>query len=170
MLFTLYINDLPSVCPDVSVQMYANDTVVYVHGSNVSQVAEKITNSMVYITAWLKHSCLQLNTSKTVAMFFTKYNTNFSVEPDVFVSGERLQIVSEYKYLGVLIDSKLSFKSHVKRVCNRIKFNLNNFRYIHHQMSTQAAKMYTYSMIFSHIIYCLPIWSLASVTSLKPLQ
>ncbi len=24
--------------------------------------------------------------------------------------------------------------------------------------------------IFSHIIYCLPIWSLASVTSLKPLQ
>ncbi len=55
-------------------------------------------------------------------------------------------------------------------VCNRIKFNLNNFRYIPHQMSTQAAKMYTYSMIFSHIIYCLPIWSLASVTSLKPLQ
>ncbi len=170
LLFTLYINDLPSVCSDVSVQMYADDTVVYVHGSNVSQVAEKITNSMVNITAWLKHSCLQLNTSKTVAMFFTKYNTNFSVEPDVFVSGERLQIVSEYKYLGVLIDSKLSFKSHVKRVCNRIKFNLNNFRYIRHQMSTQAAKMYTYSMIFSHIIYCLPIWSLASVTSLKPLQ
>ncbi len=43
-------------------------------------------------------------------------------------------------------------------------------RYIRHQMYTQAAKMYTYSMIFSHIIYCLPIWSLASVTSLKPLQ
>ncbi len=95
--------------------MYADDTVVYVHGSNISQVTEKITNSMVNITAWLKHSCLQLNTSKTVAMFFTKYNTTFSVEPDVFVSGERLQIVSEYKYLGVLIDSKLSFKSHVKK-------------------------------------------------------
>ncbi len=86
------------------------------------------------------------------------------------MSGERLQIDSEYKYLGVLIDSKLSFKSHVKRVCNRIKFNPSNFRYIRHQMSTQAAKMYTHSMIFSHIIYCLPIWSLASVTSLKPLQ
>ncbi len=83
---------------------------------------------MVNITAWLKHSCLQLNTSKTVAMFFTKSNNNFSVEPGVFVSGERLQIVSEYKYFGVLIDSKLSFKSHVKRVCNRIKFNLSNFQ------------------------------------------
>ncbi len=43
LLFSLYINDLPSVCPDVSVQMYADDTLVYVHGSNISQVAEKIT-------------------------------------------------------------------------------------------------------------------------------
>ncbi len=38
-----------------------------------------------------------------------------SVVPDVFVSGERLQVVSEYKYHGVLIDSKLSFKAQVKK-------------------------------------------------------
>lgn len=150
--------------------MYADDTVVYAFGKNVSQVAEKLTTSMDNITAWLKRSCLQLNTSKTVAMFFTNSLKNFSVEPDIFVSGERLQIVSEYKYLGVIFDSKLSFTSHVKRVCNRIKFNLSNFRHIHHQMSTQAAKMYMHSMILSHVTYCLPIWSHASVTSLKPLQ
>ncbi len=47
-------------------------------------------------------------------MFITK-TKNLSVVPDVFVSGERLQVVSEYKYLGVLIDSKLSFKAQVKR-------------------------------------------------------
>ncbi|XDV32774.1 hypothetical protein PO909_003497 [Leuciscus waleckii] len=170
LLFSIYINDLPSVCLDVSVQMYADDTVDYVHDRNIFQVAEKLTNAMDNITAWLKHSCLQLNTPKTVAMFFTKFHKNFSVEPDIFVSGQRLQIVSEYKYLGVLIDSKLSFTSHVKRVCNRIKFTLSNFRHIRHQMSTQAAEMYMHSMIFSHITYCLPIWSQASVTSLKPLQ
>uniref|UniRef100_A0A8C8E3R6 Reverse transcriptase domain-containing protein n=1 Tax=Oryzias sinensis TaxID=183150 RepID=A0A8C8E3R6_9TELE len=170
LLFSLYINDLPSSCPDVSVQMYADDTVVYAHGSNSSQVAEKLTNAMVNITAWLKYSCLQLNTSKTVAMFFTKSDNNLTAEPDVFVSGERLQIVSEYKYLGVLLDSKLSFKSHIKRVCNRIKFNLSNFRHIRHQMSTQSAKMYMHSMIFSHITYCLSVWSQACNTSLKPVQ
>ncbi len=43
-------------------------------------------------------------------MFITK-TKNLSVVPDVFVSGEILQVVSEYKYLGVLIDSKLSFKT-----------------------------------------------------------
>ena len=71
-------------------------------------------NAMVNSTAWLEQSCLLLNTSKIVAMFFSKSHRNFYVEPDVLVSGERLQIVSEYKYLGIFIDSKLTFTSHVK--------------------------------------------------------
>ncbi len=70
--------------------------------------------------------------------------------PDVFVSGERLQVVSEYKYLGVLIDSKLSFKAQVK---NRVRFTLSNFRFIRDYMSSDAALIYMHSMIISHITY-----------------
>ena len=77
----------------------------------------------------LKHSCLQLNTSKTVAMFFSKTHSSLSDEPDILVSGERLQIVPEYKYLGVILDSNLSFSCHAKLVSNRIKFALSNFRH-----------------------------------------
>ncbi len=57
---------------------------------------------------------LTVNISKTVCMFITK-TKNLSVVPDVFVSGERLQVVSEYKYLGVLIDSKLHLRCRLKR-------------------------------------------------------
>lgn len=32
LLFSLYIDDLPSVCSDINVQMYADGTVVYAHG------------------------------------------------------------------------------------------------------------------------------------------
>lgn len=169
LLFSIYINDLPSAC-NIPIQMYADDTVIYTHGSNISQVAKKLTDSMVQVSAWLKNSCLQLNTTKTVAMFFTKSTAPLTVEPDVLVSGERLQIVSEYKYLGVLIDSHLSFKSHITKICKNIKYNLSNFRHIRSHMSFPAAKMFMHSMILSHITYCLPVWSLASVTSLNPLQ
>jgi len=43
------------------------------------------------------------------------------------------------KYLGVLMDSKLSFKSHGKGF--KLNFALSHIRHIRHQMSTQAAKM-----------------------------
>ena len=70
LLFSLYVNDLPNVCPNTNTLMYADDTVIFVHGSNAAQVADQLTNSMKHITAWLKQNCLQLNVSKTVSMFF----------------------------------------------------------------------------------------------------
>ncbi len=135
----------------------------------MSQVANELTESLVHVAAWLEQCCLQLNISKTVCMFITK-TKNLSVVPDVSVSGERLQVVSEYKYLGVLIDSKLSFKVQVKKVCNRVRFSLSNFRFIRDYMSSDAALMYMHSMIISHITYCLTTWSQASITTLKPLE
>ncbi len=131
--------------------------------TSVSQVANELTESLVHVAAWLEQCCLQLNISKTMCMFITK-TKNLSVVPDVFVSGERLQVVSEYKYLGVLIDSKLSFKAQVKKVCNRVRFSLSNFRFIRDYMSSDAALIYMHSMIISHITNCSTTRSHASIT------
>jgi len=65
LLFSLYINDLPSVCSDVCIQMYADDTVIYTHGKNSQQVAEKLTQSMVHVSEWLHQSSLKLNINKS---------------------------------------------------------------------------------------------------------
>ena len=87
-------------------------------------------------------------------MFFSKRHS-IVTEQDVFFSGRRLQVVSEYKYLGVHIDTNLSFKTHIRKVCNKVKFNLSNFRYIRNFLSTAAAELYLHSMVLSHINYCL---------------
>ena len=88
---------------------------------------------MVQVTKWLSDSCLHLNEKKTVCMFFTKVTTDATepdgyvsgeklqlvsdaTEPDDYVSEENLQVVSDFKYLGIIFDSNLSFKNHVKRV------------------------------------------------------
>jgi len=132
LLFSLYINDLPSVCPDDYIQMYADDTVIYTHGKNIKQVSEKLTQSMAHVAEWLNQSCLKLNVNKTVSMYFSKSNIANN-QADIFVMGEKIKVVSEFKYLGILIDSKLTFKSQIKQVCNRVKFNIANFRFIRRQ-------------------------------------
>ena len=80
-------NDLPSVCPEAHIQMYADDTVLYVHGLTKTEVAAKLTNAMVKITAWLNQCCLQLNVSKTVGMFFSK--TNDKMKTQMFLCQEK---------------------------------------------------------------------------------
>ncbi len=161
MLFAMYINDFHLACPGINIQMYADDTVIYTHGNSLTQVANELTNSMVNVSAWLKENCLQLNVSKTLCRVFSKSNSIIK-EPDVYVSGVRLQVVPQYKYQGILIDSKLTFKAQVKKVCKQVKFNLYNFKFIRDYMSLEAAKMYMYSMVISNMTYCLTTWPQAS--------
>ncbi len=84
--------------------------------------------------------------------------------PDVFVKAEKLKVVSDFKYLGVILDSILTFQKHAKMVSKIIPFNLANFRHIRPCLTIEAAKLFMHSMIFSHSKYCLTSWSQASTT------
>lgn len=70
--------------------------------------------------------------------------------PDVFVKGEKLNVVPDFKYLGVILNSQLSFQKHAKKVANFITFNLVNFRHIRPYLTTEAEKLYALYGIFSY--------------------
>ena len=91
-------------------------------------------------------------------------------QPSVMVGGERLEVVEYFKYLGVIFDSNLNFKQHVKKVKNTIKFNLSNFKYIRPFLTMETAKTYMHAMIFTHISYCYTTWSHTSESTLKPIK
>ncbi len=81
-------------------------------------------------------------------------------------------VVSDFKYLGIILDSNLTFKKHVKKVANTIRYNLANFRHIRPYLTTEAAKLFMDAMIFmdANISYCFTSWSQANVTTLKPIE
>lgn len=170
LLFSLFINDLPNCCPpSVTCQMYADDAVLYVHAKNKKQAAQELTVAMDNVYNWLESSQLQLNISKTVCMYFSK-KTNTDSDPNILIQGKKMEVVQEFKYLGITIDSQLGFKQHVKRIVNRMKFNLSNFRFIRNNLTLEAAKLYFEAMIMSHMSYCITSWALACKTTLKPIE
>ena len=58
LLFSLYVNYLPLLCPEVDTQMYADDTVILAHGKNRCEMVAKLTAAMAKFligsqsTAW----------------------------------------------------------------------------------------------------------------------
>ena len=62
LLFSLYINDLPSVCSDVEIQLYADDALICTHGSNNSKTHQcieshlNLANSIMPSTKYIKNS------------------------------------------------------------------------------------------------------------------
>ena len=148
---------------------YADDAVLFTYGSNVQTIAANLTKGLSNVHGWLKQSCLMLNPKKTVCMMFSKKNIK-QYRSFVFLDGEELELVTHFKYLGVILDSNLTFKKHIKMVSNTIKFGLQNFKQIRSSITTEAAKSYLHCMIFSHIEYCLTTWSFAGTTALKPIE
>ena len=90
--FPLYNKDLPSGCSIYNIQMYVDDTVIYVHGGSLTPAANDLTDAMVHVTAWLQQCCLPLNVSETVCMCLNKPNTSSA-------SGEKLHIVSNFRFI-----------------------------------------------------------------------
>jgi hypothetical protein len=110
--------------------------------------------------------CLHLNIDKTVCMYFSIDSS----QRYVLVNGENLKVGSNFKYLGVISDSNLTFKIHVKKVVKTVMFGLSNFRFIRPFLPLEADKLYMHAMIFSHLRYCLTGWSQSGATILKPID
>ena len=169
LLFSAYINDLPSVCDEVGTLMYADDTVLYTSGKDPEQVAAKLSLAMEKVTQWLQYSRLTLNTDKTVTMFFSNKQRKMAL-PNIYVNGQLIKNVNEFKYLGVTLDSTLTFKSHIKKMSQKLKYNLLNFKHIRNSLTVEASKTYFNAMILAYCHYCMSCWSQASTSVLKPIR
>ncbi len=104
----------PSVCPNTNIQMYADDTVIYIHGSSVSQVANELTESLVHVAAWLEQCCLQLNISKIVCMFITK-TKNLSVCQMYFYQGKDYKLYLNISTLVFWLIPNFHLRRRLKR-------------------------------------------------------
>ena len=91
----------------------------------------------------ISRSCLILNAKKLfISVEATCHYHAFSLR--CFLGAVELEVVNEFKYLGVIIDSKLSFKNHVKMLSKKIKFHLYNFKQIRGSLSDASGRSMVY--------------------------
>ena len=71
-----------------------------------------------------KHK-LVLNTKKTKFMLFSRStNTDFNTVNITTLTGSNLERVTDYKYLGIWLDDKLTFKSHINKLVGKCRQQL----------------------------------------------
>ena len=69
-LFSLYINDLPSCINFSNVIMYADDTVIFFSSAQLMEVELKLNMELTSLSEWLCGNKLLLNLKKTEFMVF----------------------------------------------------------------------------------------------------
>ena len=129
-LFSLYVNGLPKIT-EFSVRLFADDTVLIMSDNSLEKLNKAANNEAKIIDEWLTSNKLTLNTSKTSFMLYS--SKKMSIDKfSLNIRGERINRTHVAKYIGLLIDEKLKFDSHIKHVCKKLSQICGIFCYLRH--------------------------------------
>ncbi|GBN80276.1 hypothetical protein AVEN_37043-1 [Araneus ventricosus] len=98
--------------------MYADDTALLAQGKTPSQALTPLQNYITKLEAWLIRWKIKLNVDYTEAILFFKQKNDW---PKFNIYDTPVHWKNEVKYLGVILDKNLTFKSHTNHA--REKFN-----------------------------------------------
>ena len=152
LLFTIYMNDLP-LASDFKVHLFANDTNLTLTHSQLEMLQQKVNENMQKIIKWKRINKLSINYSKSEFMIITK--KQFKHKFEVVIEDNKTNQKSFVKYLGILIDDKLNWKHQVKQICSKIARGSWALYHLRNYVDKQTVKMVYYSLVYSHLQYCI---------------
>ena len=74
------------------------------------------------------------------------------------------------KYLGVVIDEKMSWKNHVNYLCSKLAKGCWAISKLRKYVDLHTSRILYYSLIYPHLQYCISSWGRATKSVLKPLS
>ena len=144
--FIIYVNDFLtkiSTCNNLSIIMYADDTVILTHGTSATTATDTMQEVLTRVTTWCNTNKLTINVKKTKHMLVSRV-VNHELElgvPILHVNGEPLSNVESYHYLGVCLNRKLSFDETVRDTYIKANKKLYTLRRIRPYISTSVAML-----------------------------
>ena len=114
---------------------------------------------------------LKLNDDKTEALLFTGSSfTDFPLPTSITVGSCDISFSDSARNLGFIMDSTLSMKQHIIRVCRVCYFELRRISSIRKFLSEDATKTLVTSCILSRLDYCNSLLIGCPDSILSPLQ
>ena len=170
-LFSVYINDVALAAGDSLIHLYADDTILYTSGPSLGTVLTNLQTSFNTIKNSFCGLQLLLNASKIKCMLFNRFLSAPALPTSITtLDGYDLEYVDNYKYLGVWLDCKLSFQSHIKHLQSKIKSRIS-FLFRNKGSFTHAAKLMLVKLTILPILdFDDVIYKLASNTLLSKLD
>ncbi len=165
LLFLIFMNDLPLVTKDTCTDMFADDSTIHTNGRTIDELERKLNNDLTKIDTWCDENQMAINVDKTKAMLVTTHQKAWRLpkqELDIKLKGKTLENVACEKLLGVHLDNRLNWATHIHQVAVKISRNLALLRRIKGFLPIHARKLFYFTHIQPYFDYCSTIWGKGS--------
>ena len=158
LLFLLYINDLPNAINSTP-RLFADDTCLLLANSSKLSLLSNMNSELTKLNLWCNNNYLTINPSKSSALIIPPKQENpCTVDPTLHLNNKPIAILNESKYLGIIIDNKLNFKSHIKSIEHKLARAVGIMSKIKYILPRSAKLKLYYSLVHQHLLYGLPVW------------
>ena len=98
-----------------------DSTSIFIRGGSLSEIALSMNSEMKNVTEWLRNNMLTLNVTKTNYMIMTTQGKRCNNdECKIIIDESIIDCVSDTKFLGIMLDDKLTWKLHINHICNKV--------------------------------------------------
>ena len=119
LLFLLYINDLPNISKVLEFYLFADDTNIYCEAKTLQELQFIVNRELKELRTWLIVNRLSLNIDKTNFVIFHPYNKPVKQKITLKLHKNAISEKESVKYLGIMIDSTLTWKTHIDKISKK---------------------------------------------------
>ena len=151
LLFLIYINDTQRSSLLLKFILFADDSTLLFSGKSLPYIYSVFNKELYKVSEWIRANKLSLNISKTNTMVFQK-NLAVNNSIQIMIDNNIIQQVTSNKFLGVTINSDLTWKNHINLVTTKIARAIGVIRRIRYRLSKKTAMMLYETLIVSHMV------------------
>jgi hypothetical protein len=174
-LFSCYASPLSKIIPaNINFHQYADDTQLYcsVSTADFSDDAVALQDCVSLVAAWFWTNGMLLNADKSEATLFSTIQQAKKLAPNstVDIAGERAELSSDVRSLGVVMDDELKMDKHVNSICKKCYYHIRALRHIRPCLSDTIAGEVGRCIVNSNLDYCNSLLARTSKQNLNKLQ
>ena len=162
LLFSVYINDLPSVPRKCTTECYVDDTKLQISFKlqDCPNAVIDLNDDLLLIRNWCFDNLLLLNADKTKLMVFGSRQLTSKL-PDFRITllGKELVPVSSAKDLGVILDPNITFDDHILKTASSCMSSLAQISRVKHVFKRDTLVTIINVLVFSKLFCCSSVWS-----------
>ena len=172
LLFLIYINDIINCSSTSCFVLFADDTNIFVPGKTYMEAINKANTVLDAIFNYTVANKLHINMDKSCFMHFQPKGSKIDetlANATVKINGTEIDEVLETKFLGITIDSKLSWESHITALSKKLKCCAGQLNRICNMIPNDLFKSLYHTLYESHLSYGITVWGGVSNIKLRPL-
>lgn len=139
---------------------YADDTLIISTGESVESARRRMALQVARTSKNIKDLKLEIAASKTEIVVFTPKRKSSPII-EITINRQRISSKKTMKYLGVIMDEKLTFSDHMEYVSNKVnKITRALWRLMPNLHGPTERRRRLYANVLSSIIlYAAPVWA-----------